>query len=142
MSVLSRKPVDFLTTPLPRAFAQVCIPVIMIMMMNGLFSVVDAVILGRFVGPVGVAAVSVVFPAVMVTIAAITLVGSGMASILARRMGAGDQEAAEQVYVGAHGLGIAVSAALLVLFLLAGAPLIDLASGGAGKSPQARGAIA
>ena len=126
----SQQSVDFLTTSLPRVFAQVCIPVILIMMMNGLFSVVDAVILGQFVGPDAVAAVSVVFPAVMLTIAAITLVGSGMASILARRMGAKDQIGAEQVYVGAHGLSLAVSLLMLVALLLAGRWLIDIGSGG------------
>lgn len=130
--------VDYLTTPLGRLFAQACLPVIMIMMMNGLFSVVDALILGQFVGPVAVASVSVIFPAVMLTIAAITLVGSGMASILARRMGAGDQRGAEQVYVGAHGLALAVSVGMISLLLIFGPSLID--AGANGSEPIARGA--
>ncbi len=130
MSASKPSSVDFLNTPLPRVFAQVCIPVIMIMTMNGLFSVVDAVILGQFVGPDAVAAVSVVFPAVMLSIAAVTLVGSGMASILARRMGAKDKRGAEQVYVGAHGLSLAVALGMLIMLVLFGQTLIEKAAGG------------
>lgn len=68
----------FLTTTPRRLFVANALPVMLIMVMSGLLTVVDAVFLGRFVGADALAAVSVVFPVIMITIALSTLVGGGM----------------------------------------------------------------
>ncbi len=110
----------FLTAPLGPLFARNALPIVMIMSMTGLFSVVDAIFLGLFVGRDAVSAVTVIFPVSMLLIAISTLVSGGMSSLLARRLGAGDMAGARNVFTAAHGLAIAAAALLIVLFMLVG----------------------
>ncbi|MCB1391282.1 MAG: MATE family efflux transporter [Rhodobacteraceae bacterium] len=102
----------------------------LIMVMNGLLSLVDAIFLGRFVGTAALTAVSVIFPLSLVTIAVSTLVSGGMSSLLARRLGARDFDGAESVFAQAHGLALALALALIVLFLALGGALTLHLGGG------------
>ena len=63
----------FLTAPIGRLFVTNALPMMVMMLMSGMLSVVDAAFLGHFVGPDALAAVSLVFPILMVTIAFSTL---------------------------------------------------------------------
>lgn len=106
----------FLTTTPRRLFVANALPVMLIMVMSGLLTVVDAVFLGRFVGADALAAVSVVFPVIMITIALSTLVGGGMSSLLARHLGAGNHSDAVAVFAQAHGLALFLSLLLISAF--------------------------
>lgn len=114
----------FLTGPLGAIFARTALPIIFVMSMNGLLTIVDAMMLGLYVGPEAVGAVASVFPIFMVLVALSTLVGSGMASLLARRIGAGEVASAQAVFASAHGLALAVAVVFVGLFLLIGKPLV------------------
>ena len=94
----------FLIAPLGALFARTAAPIVFVMSMNGLLTVMDAVMLGLYAGPEAVAAVTAVFPIFMLLVALATLVGSGMASLLARRLGAGDLP---ELF---HGPGVSVNA--------------------------------
>lgn len=120
----------FLTEPIGRLFWANALPMMLIMLMSGLLSLVDAIFLGRFVGTAALTAVSVVFPVVMVTIALSTLVSGGMSSQLARYLGARDLPAAEAVFARAHGLALALALGLIALFALAGGPVTARLAGG------------
>src|SRR6185369_12388425 len=98
----------FLSGWLPGVFARTAAPIILITTVNGLFAVVDAFFLGIYVGADAISAVSLIFPALMLLIALQSLVSNGMASILARRLGAGDRAGATRVFTAAHGLALAV----------------------------------
>ena len=102
--------------PLVPTLLKTALPIILVMSMNGLLTVADAVFLGRFVGPDALSAVTLMFPAYMLLVATATLVSNGMNSILARRLGAGDLEGARSVFVGAHGLSLCAGAISIVLF--------------------------
>ncbi len=80
----------FLRGSLPALFLRTAAPIILIMATSGLLTVVDAYFLGEYVGPDALAAVTLMFPAFMLLAAFSTLVASGMASMLARLLGAGD----------------------------------------------------
>ncbi|MBB3988289.1 putative MATE family efflux protein [Sagittula marina] len=110
----------FLTRPTGPLFVANAVPMLVVMLMSGVLTVVDAAFLGRFVGTDALAAVSVVFPAVMITIALSTLVGSGMSSLLARHLGAGKTGDAQAVFAQAHGLALFLSAVSIALFGLGG----------------------
>jgi len=110
----------YLTAPIGAIIARTALPIIFVMSMNGLLTVADAVILGIYVGPDAVGAVTTVFPLFMLLVAVSTLVSSGMASLLARHLGAGSTGAARTVFASAHLLALAVAAVLIVLFLLLG----------------------
>ncbi|MFW2541449.1 MATE family efflux transporter [Primorskyibacter sp. 2E107] len=121
----------FLTAPPSRLFLTNAGPMMIVMGMNGLLTVVDAAFLGRFVGAEALAAVSGVFPVVMITIALSSLVGGGMASLLARHLGQGDTRAAMAVFAQAHRLALAVALLAMAVFWLGGAALVTALANGA-----------
>jgi putative MATE family efflux protein len=110
----------FLTASPGRLFVTNALPMMLIMMMGGLLTVVDAAFLGHFVGADALAAVSVVFPIVMITIALSTLVSGGMSSLLARQLGAGHHRDAADVFAQAHGLALFLSITLILAFGVGG----------------------
>ena len=121
---------SFTHGPMGPIFAKTALPIIFVMSMNGLLAVVDAMFLGRYVGPEALSAVTLIFPLYMLIVALATLVSGGMSSILARHLGAEDFDAARNTFAGAHGLALIVSACLITGYLLAGRPLtLSLASG-------------
>ena len=67
MSKDTSKPNAFLTAPLGAIFLKTALPIIFVMSMNGLLTVVDAVMLGIYVGAEAVGAVTTVFPIFILT---------------------------------------------------------------------------
>ncbi|MDK4739033.1 MATE family efflux transporter [Rhizobium sp. CB3171] len=118
----------FLSGWLPGVFARTAAPIIMITTVNGLFAVVDAYFLGAYVGADALSAVSLIFPALMLLIALQSLVSNGMASILARRLGAGDRPGARQAFSAAHGLALAVVILVNALYWTIGRQIIVTAA--------------
>lgn len=121
---------SFLTGPLGLIYARTALPIILVMGMNGLLAVVDALFLGHFAGPQALAAVTLMFPLYMLVVALATLVSSGMSSILARQLGAGDLDAARATFAGAHALATLMGLVLIALFLGFGRPVALAAAGG------------
>ncbi|MBN9029930.1 MAG: MATE family efflux transporter [Rhizobiales bacterium 63-7] len=120
----------FLTAPPGRLFLSNAAPIVFVMVMSGLLSIIDAAFLGLYVGPRAVAAIGLIFPALMLFIALSTLVGSGMSSLYARRLGAGEVSAAASVFASAHGLALTVAVIVILLIGLLAKPLVTLAAGG------------
>jgi len=121
---------SFIAGSIPRVLARTALPIIFLTSLNGLLTVVDAILLGAFVGPDALAAVTLMFPLVMLLSALATMVSSGMASVLARQLGAGHLVEARASFAGAHGLLLAVYVIVLALFAVVGRPLVDLVAGG------------
>ncbi|MDK3018170.1 MATE family efflux transporter [Pseudodonghicola flavimaris] len=143
MSSQSASENRFLTAPPGRLFWSNVLPMMVVMTMSGLQTVIDAAFLGHFVGARALAAVSIVFPVLMVTIALSTLVGGGMSSLLARHLGAGDAPAAAAVFAGAHGLAVVLAAGGIALFWIGGETLTGgLAGGDAEIAGMARSYLA
>ncbi len=122
----------FLTAPLGAIFLKTALPIIFVMSMNGLLTVVDAIMLGIYVGTDAVAAVTTVFPIFILTVALATLVVGGMASVLARHLGAGRFVEARGTFASAHMLALTIAAALIVLFLGLGDRLVLMLANGPG----------
>ncbi len=120
----------YVSGPLGATYLKTALPIIFVMGMNGVLAVADALFLGHFVGPQALAAVTLMFPLYMLIVALTTLVAGGMSSVLARHLGAGRMAAAQAVFAGAHGLALALSAGLMVLFFLFGPQVARLAAGG------------
>ncbi|QDC10671.1 MATE family efflux transporter [Oceanicola sp. D3] len=120
----------YLSAPLWPLLLRTALPISMVMMLHGLLSVVDAIFLGRYVGAEALAAVTLVFPAVMLLAALGTLVSSGMASVVARALGAGDESGAARAFGGAHGLALAIWLGVCALGTLAGPGLVRLLADG------------
>lgn len=133
MSVSKSAPVGnpFLRDPIPTTFIRTALPIVLLASVNGLLTVVDAIFLGAFVGADALAAVTLVFPVSMLMAALATMISTGMASVLARLLGAGKLEEARHLFAGAHGLSIAVSVVMMALFAAFGWPLVIAVVGGA-----------
>lgn len=126
----------FLTGSLSRVFAKTAAPIILMMLVNGSFNLVDAYYLGVFVGADALSAVTSMFPVFMLMVALSTLVSNGFASVMARRLGAGDADEAREVFAQAITLSLLVCAVLIGLFVLAGKPITLMANNGAADLAQ------
>lgn len=121
----------FLHGSLGRLFARTAAPIILIMTINGLYVVADAYFLGVYAGADALSAVTLIFPGMMMLYALQTLVSNGMASILARALGAARRGEAGRTFTGAHVLAAAVSVVVFALYWLFGRSLVELGASGA-----------
>lgn len=118
----------YLHAPIPSLFFKTAAPIVLFMVINGLYVVVDALILGLYAGSSALTAVTLTFPLSMIMLALSTMAGAGMASLLARTLGAGDSEDAQAIFGSAHALTFLVAFILAFLFLVFGHGLVDLAA--------------
>lgn len=110
----------FLSGSIPRLFVKTATPIIVVMSMNGLFTIVDAYFLGEYVGADALTAVTLMFPLYMLLIALSTLVSNGFSSVLARALGANKKGEISKVFAQAIQLSLTVCALFIGLFLLGG----------------------
>ena len=104
-------------------FLKTALPIVLVMTVNGLFTVVDAYFLGIYVGKDAVVSVTLMFPLYMMLVALSTLVSNGFSSIYARRIGAGDHAEAQVIFGSALQLALLVCAVLIVGFAAVGSHL-------------------
>lgn len=86
-------------------------PAIISMMVASSYNIVDAIFVGRL-GPEPLAALTIVFPLMMIFMAVSQGTGVGAASLIARRLGAGDNEGANRV------AGVTISVTILLGVLM------------------------
>ncbi|MEM6464361.1 MAG: MATE family efflux transporter [Pseudomonadota bacterium] len=124
----------FLRGSLTLVFAKTAAPIILVMLVNGMFNLVDAWFLGFFVGPEALTAVTLMFPLFMMLIAAATIVGNGFSSVMARLLGAGEHATVlGNTFAGALLLSLIFSAVLIASFLTIGGALIGLVANGSAE---------
>lgn len=87
-----------LTAPVAPLFIRMALPIIFGLLINGLFNFVDAIFISRAVGTDAIGGVSAAFPVQMILISLSAMLGSGMASIISRRLGANQDEEASKVF--------------------------------------------
>lgn len=98
------------------------------MIVQGLYTVIDAVFIGHYVGPKALSAVTLMFPVFMIIVATNTLVGTGMASVLARQLGAGDKDKATDTLMAALLLALLVGGFVALIFVWLGDAITLLAA--------------
>jgi len=108
-----------LTQPVFALFLRMAMPIIFGLLVNGLYNFVDAIFIARAVGTEAIGGVTAVFPLHMVLISLSGMMAGGMASILSRRLGAGEHEQANTIFSSAIFLSLISGvffAALVMLF--------------------------
>ncbi|WP_026792645.1 MATE family efflux transporter [Pleomorphomonas oryzae] len=120
----------YLHGSLTRVFVRTAAPIVLFMTVSGLYTVVDALLLGRIAGPKALTAVTLMFPVMMLIVALQSMVSSGMASIVAREIGAGDIRAAEGSVNAANLLALIVCSVLILVLLFVGGPMTQALSDG------------
>lgn len=83
------------TMPMARLVPKVSIPIMFSMLIQALYNIVDSIFVSRF-DPNGLTAVSLAMPFQMLMIALSTGMGTGINSLLSRRLGERDTEGAER----------------------------------------------
>ncbi|MCF6435728.1 MATE family efflux transporter [Pseudoalteromonas sp. MMG022] len=119
---LNHEDTPLLTSNIAKQFVLIAIPTTLGMVINGLYSFVDAIFISKGIGSHAMAAVSAVFPIQMLLIAISTMLGSGMASLISRYLGGNRQQDADVVFSASFLLAISISIilSLLIFFNLSG----------------------
>ncbi len=121
----------FLKGSLTAVFAKTAAPIILVMLVNGLFNLVDAWFLGVYVGAEALTAVTLMFPLFMMLIATATVVGNGFSSVMARLLGASrPRRVLGNAFAGAVMLSFVFSSILIISFVTIGDDLIALVANG------------
>ena len=87
---MNKRKEELRTKPIGKLLLKYSLPAIVAMMVNAAYNVVDTIFIGQGAGADALAAISICFPIQMFMLAVAQLVGIGAASIISRRLGAGD----------------------------------------------------
>lgn len=98
-----------------RLLLKLSLPAVTGMLVMALYNIVDTIFVGRWVGTMAIAGLSIVFPIQMVVLSVGLLFGIGGASVISRLLGAGNTSEAEKAY-GTVAFS-AVSAGLLLTLI-------------------------
>jgi putative MATE family efflux protein len=89
------------------------LPMFFGMAVQAIYSILDTIFIGHYVGTLGIASLSVVFPLQMFTVGIGSMIGIGGGSLISRLIGSGDQKSAERTL--GNSLGFAVLFAVLIM---------------------------
>ncbi|WP_444930083.1 MATE family efflux transporter [Microbulbifer sp. SSSA002] len=125
------KPQDnlFVSGALLPVFLKSAVPIALVMLVNGSFTLLDTYFLGIYAGSDALTAVTLTFPVVTLMVALSSLISAGYSSVQARLLGAGEKDQAKHVFSQAITLALIICAALMLLFFLGGWQLTLLMSG-------------
>lgn len=105
-------------------------PTILMMIFMGLYTVVDTIFVARFVDTIALSALNIVCPVVNLIVGLGTMLATGGSAIVARKMGAGEQQKAAQNFT----LIISAGVFLGVLIAVVGTVFIERIVWGLGAS--------
>ncbi|MEE8440465.1 MAG: MATE family efflux transporter [Spirochaetia bacterium] len=89
---MNREGTEILAFDMPTLFRKMALPGMVGTLVMGLYNLVDAIFVGQLVGKVGVGAVSLAYPVVLINQAIVALIGIGAMSLLSRSIGNRDDE--------------------------------------------------
>ncbi len=101
-----------------RLLFQLALPSFIGLFVMTLYNVVDAIFIGHWVGPLGIAALAIVFPVQMLAMGIGQMTGMGGASLLSRQMGAKDIDNAQKTLGNAIALTVILSGLMMVAGLV------------------------
>lgn len=96
------------------------LPAIIGMLVNALYNVVDSIFVGRGVGEIGLTAVTISFPIMLILMAFGMLIGIGASTIISIRLGEQNKDRAEKT------LGNALTLLIIIAVFLTGVSLLFL----------------
>ncbi|MEO1713693.1 MAG: MATE family efflux transporter, partial [Bacteroidota bacterium] len=100
------------TEPIPKVLAKMAIPASVGFLIMNIYFIVDTIFVGRWVGPLGIAAITVVMPISFLVSSIGMAIGVGGASVISRALGADDENHACRTF------GNMVSLTVILVFLL------------------------
>lgn len=109
--------------PIPKALMSLGIPIMIGMLINALYNLVDAYFVGAL-GDSQMGAISIIFPLGQVVVGLGLMFGNGAASYLSRLLGSGDKETANKVASTALYSSILIGAAIILIATVFLEPLL------------------
>ncbi len=107
------------TEPISRLLLKMAAPMVVAMVVNGLYYLVDAAFVGWGVGADGLAGLAIVFPPQMLLVALGSWIATGASAVVSLQLGRGDKAAAGRVVRTAVlfclGLGVVIPAVMLAV---------------------------
>lgn len=103
-----------------RLLIKLSLPAMTGMAVTALYNIVDTIFVGRVIGPLAIAGITIVFPLQMIVMAIAMMVGIGGASVISRALGARNYQRADQTLanvitiVGLLGIVFAIAGNLLI----------------------------
>jgi len=126
------------TDPIGKLLAKLSIPAMIGMLVNALYNFVDTIYVGQAVGPLAIAGLSIAFPLQMIIGAFAQTFGVGSASIISRRLGEGNEEAAACAAGNAITGTVIASAVMMVVGIIFTEPILLLFGATSDILPYAR----
>jgi putative MATE family efflux protein len=120
---------DLLTGSLTAHIIRLSLPMIVAMLFQTGFSIIDMVFLGM-VSSEAIAVVSIVFPVIFFFVSFAMGIGAGLTSFIARAFGAGDREKASRIAANGLAFSVVIYILLAVIGLLFVRPLFVLLGAG------------
>lgn len=124
------------TASIPRLITEFAIPSVVGMLINGSYAIIDSVFLGHAVGEIGLSAMTVANPIMIVFMALAMLIGNGGNALAALRLGEGRREDAERALGNVVSLSLAAS--VIVLFIGWNPTLVNAVLDLASATPDVR----
>jgi len=100
-----------------RLLFRLSLPAFIGMFVMTLYNVVDTIFIGHFVGPLGIAALAIVFPVQMLAMGIGHMTGTGGASLISRLIGADDLRSAERALGNTISSTFVLSGTLMIIGL-------------------------
>ena len=98
-------------------FFSMAVPIIISLLVAGLYNVVDGIYIAKGLGADAMAGVSMVLPLQMLMAASASLIGTGAASLMVRKIGAKDRVAASAIALAAFKMATMLGIAFMLLGL-------------------------
>ncbi|HZK02374.1 MAG TPA: MATE family efflux transporter [Anaerovoracaceae bacterium] len=111
---------------IPKLLLKFSLPAIVGMVVHALYTVVDSIFVGRGVGELALAGITVSFPIVIVLMALVMLIGMGATTLISIRLGENKAGEAEYIAGNALGLFIIIGLIMTIVGLLSIKPLLIL----------------
>ncbi|NLA85712.1 MAG: MATE family efflux transporter, partial [Clostridiales bacterium] len=106
---------------IPKLLAAYSLPVYMSYMANAIYNIISRAFIGNSTGTVGIAAISVAFPIMLIQMSFAFLLGMGGSTLAAIRVGQGNKESANRIL----NLSFQMIVALAVAFIVFGNIFLD-----------------
>lgn len=103
------------TASIPRLITEFAIPSVVGMLINGSYAIIDSVFLGHAVGEIGLSAMTVANPIMIVFMAVAMLIGNGGNALAALRLGEGKRDDAERALGNVVSLSLVAAVIVLVI---------------------------
>jgi len=94
------------------------VPAIVGLLTYALYNIVDRIFIGQFQGQIGLSALTIVYPALMIYFSSALLIGGGGSALISLRLGENNEREASNILGNAITMGVFISVAISIFGLL------------------------